>query len=317
MGAGASVNEVHIDPVQLSKAVTSALQRLRSRAELHRIECHASAAEAANVFKWLDLAPVNAKSDVCTLLETILGMTHLNYRITRVHGNGSYGVVLLVTTARKEILIVKLALLTLKKEFDSFSNAQFGQSVRVHRALQHATHASFAVPELKEVMRIDNGGKKIGVTCMSFVEGKLAYDVLKPLIANETNDNTVSARRDAVVKMLAMALAELHKDGYVHGDAHLRNFIIHGDKVTLIDFDFSSVSDEGDVDITKILANLAGMCYMMSKDHIPIMKLFIRTYFGYNAWNDMVATMFGGRTDYSTIERIASERYDEYRDTLP
>lgn len=221
---------------------------------LKKFDCMFDHADAVNLFQWFDLPYEKGDDTICNMLTALLSMSHLNYTIVDMKAQGGYGFALNAVDVAGEPCIIKLLLLKEGKTEDGIvGNAQFDASVRVHRYLHRE---GLPVPALHEVLRVKLGNRDLGLEVMSMAPGWVVFDALQSYINDQSGVEVT-----ALITNCAKVLREIHATARVHGDAHLKNFLVSGVKVTAIDFDFSSAMEEfTEYDIVKMLASISEVC---------------------------------------------------------
>lgn len=317
--AKTQINEVFITPVELTDNTRRAVLKWKEHALMKKAyKCEIERPEAERILRWIGLSLGDAKGDVCTAIESLLHMTHLNVRMTSFRAHGSYGMVIDAFTLDGQQVVVKILLLSEDRDDDdAISNRQFGNAVKIQRALAEKTYDHLHMSELKDVLRIRINHNLIGIEVMKFIEGKTASEVLATAMLAE--DPRLA---EEVVRLLAMALREFCSQGYVHGDPHLNNYLINGDKVTLIDFDFASRSEDTAVDLFKTLSSIGGVCKKMGKLQVfeSLIKIFIDTFFEDKDTSHAFLAGLAAEDDddlYRQVSKNMIEDYMLYRDSLP
>jgi tRNA A-37 threonylcarbamoyl transferase component Bud32 len=66
-------------------------------------------------------------------------------------------------------------------------------------------------------------------------------------------------KRIEIIKKLIAEVNKLHKLGITHGDLNLGNYLLVNDKIMLIDFGSSKISDDHSEDISKLSSEIIGI----------------------------------------------------------
>jgi len=149
------------------------------------------------------------------------------FKIVKVLGKGSFGVVYLVS---EELTQKKFALKAFKRKFQSWEAAMRNPEVKAMIGLRHPN-----IVECTEVLRHDDA--------LYVVFELLDMDLYRMMQMRKLNDDPFSHEEIRhIVKQIATALDYIHSNGFFHRDIKPENILISG-KTTAKIGDFGLIKE--------------------------------------------------------------------------
>jgi hypothetical protein len=219
-----------------------ALEHTASRQDLRPFECHMRKRYELFFRKILNISKpkTKSKSTICSELTLLLTGQNKRFRITDFRDSGSYGVLLSGMTESGERIIIKMYNLSDADGVDPQGEAWYRipegrlQTYTRNLALISGILPSIAPEFLGSQVINLHGGVAFGLLFMTDVGDT---DLFRALFAGD------EAIRAALMRATGAVLRTIHDHGFIHGDAHTKNFVVidplHS-RVVAVDTDHSS-----------------------------------------------------------------------------
>lgn len=224
---------------------------------------------------------IEAVPDLCSLISKCLQIDE-RYIISSIVGVGNYGIVLRAKERGGEKLVIKVCRLAGSQTY----SYKYGDSDREWNLTLHIEFENgitrlrdlsgqdwITVPELKHTAAVKIGpSSTLGVVIMTHVDGVSMFQYL------HDKDVTLESKK-AIVKQAGKMFKNLHDNNYTHGDAHLSNFIVSGNKLVVIDLDRScKVGPEYCFATQRMACILYDLAIHMFQMPTTLWRLFVNSY---------------------------------------